>query len=90
MAAWTVIVGHGNTPGSLRYLRIGKAIYTSGRPRFRDSEAGEIVARLRLPGEFVFEWAQGPDQAKRGGLFGTGDFAAKAAICEGWVGGTRI
>lgn len=89
-AAWSVIVGYDNTPGSLRYLRVGKAIYTSARPLFRDSEAGEIVARLRLPGEFVFEWAQGSNQAKRGGLYGTGDFAAKAASCEAWVRGTRI
>ena len=89
-AAWTVIVGHDNSPGSLRYLRIGKAYYTSDRPSFRDSEAKEIVGRLRSPVEFAFEWAQRPDHVKRGGLFGTGDFAAKAAKCERWIGGTRI
>ena len=45
-AAWTVIVGHDNSPGSLRYLRIGKAYYTSDRPSFRDSEAKEIVGQV--------------------------------------------
>ncbi len=89
-AAWTVIVGHDNSPGSLRYLRIGKAYYTSQGLSFRGAEAKEIVARLRSPGEFVFEWARRPDHAKQGGLFGTGDFAAKAARCERWLRGTRI
>ena len=89
-AAWTVIVGHGNSPGSLRYLRIGEVYYTSDRLSFRGVEAKEIVDRLRSPGEFVFEWSQRPNHAKRGGLFGTGDFAAKAAKCEGWIRGTRI
>lgn len=89
-AAWSVIVGHGNSPGSLRYLRIGKAYFTSDRPRFRGAEAKEIVERLKSPGEFVFEWARHPSRAKRGGLYGTGDFAAKAAKCEAWVRGTRI
>ncbi len=89
-AAWSVIVGRGNSPGSLRYLRIGKAIYTSDRPSFSGGEAKEIVARLGSPGEFAFEWARAPNHAKRGGLFGTGDFAAKAAKCEGWIRGARI
>ena len=89
-AAWTVIVGHDNSPGSLRYLRIGKAYYTSQDLSFRGAEAKEIVARLRSPGEFVYEWARRPDHAKQGGLFGTGDFAAKAASCERWLRGTRI
>jgi len=89
-ATWTVIVGHDNSPGSLRYLRIGKAYYTSDQPSFQLGEAREIMALLRSPGELVFEWAQAPDHAKRGGLFGTGDFAAKAAKCEDWIGGTRI
>ncbi len=89
-AAWSVIVGYDNSPGSLRYLRIGEAYYTSDRPSFRGHEAKEIMARLKSPGEFVFEWARGPNQAKRGGLFGTGDFAAKAAECESWIHGTRI
>ncbi len=89
-ATWTVIVGHDNSPGSLRYLRIGKAYYTSDRPSFRGGEAKEIMGRLRSPGEFAFEWAQRPDHAKRQGLFGTGDFAAKTAKCERWIRGTRI
>ncbi len=89
-AAWTVIVGHNNSPGSLRYLRIGKAYYTSDRPSFRGGEAKEIMGRLRSPGEFAFEWAQRPNHAKRGGLFETGNFAAKAAECERWIRGTRI
>lgn len=45
-AAWTVIVGHNNSPGSLRYLRIGKAYYTSDRPSFRGGDAKEIMGRL--------------------------------------------
>ena len=89
-AAWTVIVGYENSPGSLRYLRIGRSVYTSDEPSFRGGEAEEIVARLSSPDEFVFEWAQAPNQAKRGGLYKTGDFAAKAAKCEGWIRGTRI
>ncbi len=79
-AAWSLRVGFANQPGSLRYLRIGKRYFQS---------AEEIVERLKSPGEFVFEWAQRPDYAKRGGLYGTGDFASKAAACEAWVGGTR-
>jgi hypothetical protein len=89
-AAWAVIVGYGNSPGSLRYLRIGKAVYTSDEPSFRGNVAAKIVERLKSPGEFVFEWAQAPNHAKRGGLYETGDFAAKAAKCEGWLRGTRI
>ena len=53
---------------------------------FRGAEAEEIVRVLKSPGEFAFEWAKRPDGAKRGGLYGTGDFAAKAATCERWVG----
>jgi len=89
-AAWTVTVGRGNAPDSLRYIRIGKAYYTSDRPSFGGDEAEEIVARLKSPGEFAFEWAQAPDFGKRQGLYGTGNFAAKAAQCEQWIGGTRI
>ncbi len=89
-AVWTVIVGHDNSPASLRYLRIGKLYYTSDQPSFHGREAKEIVERLRSPGEFAFEWAQRPNHAKRGGLFGTGNFAAKAAVCESWIRGTRI
>ncbi len=94
-AAWSLSVGFANQPGSLRYLRIGKRYFQSAEASFRGAEAEEIVERLKLPGEFVFEWAQRPDHAnrggaKRGGLYGTGDFAAKAAACEAWMKGTRV
>lgn len=89
-AAWSLRVGFDNQPGSLRYLRIGKRYFQSAEESFRGAEAEEIVERLKSPGEFVFEWAQRPGYAKRGGLYGTGDFAAKAAACEAWVGGTRV
>lgn len=88
-AVWSLSVGFDNQPGSLRYLRIGKRYFQSAEESFRGAEAEEIVARLKSPGEFVFEWAQRPDHAKRGGLYGTGDFAAKAAACEAWMKGTR-
>ncbi len=89
-AAWSLSVGFDNQPGSLRYLRIGKRYFQSAEESFRGAEAEEIVERLKSPGEFVFEWAQRPDYAKRGGLYGTGDFAAKAAACEAWMKGTRV
>lgn len=94
-AAWSLSVGFDNQPGSLRYLRIGKRYFQSAEDSFRGAEAEEIVARLKAPGEFVFEWAQRPGDtkrggAKRGGLYGTGDFAAKAAACEAWMTGTRV
>ena len=93
-AAWSLSVGFDNQPGSLRYLRIGKRYFQSAEESFRGAEAEEIVERLKSPGEFVFEWAQRLDGAKRGGakrggLYGTGDFAAKAAACEAWMKGTR-
>jgi hypothetical protein len=88
-AVWTVHVGVGNLPGSLRYLRIGKRIFQTAGARFEGAEAAAIVARLKLPGEFVLEWAAGPGGAKRGGLFDTGTFAAQAGICETWMAGTR-
>ncbi len=89
-AAWSLRVGFANQPGSLRYLRIGKRYFQSAEESFRGAEAEEIVERLKSPGEFVFEWAQRPGHAKRGGLYGTGDFAAKAAACEAWMRGTRV
>lgn len=88
-ATWSVAVGFDNQPGSLRYLRINKAIYTTDQERFSGAEAAEIVARLKAPGEFAFEWARRPDHAKQPGLFGTGDFAAKADKCESWIRGPR-
>ena len=87
-ATWTVVVGFGNQPGSLRYLRVDKAIYTTAESEFEGREAGDIVARLAKAVEFAFEWAARPDYRKRQGLFGTGDFAARAAACEDWIDGT--
>jgi len=90
VAAWTVRVGVGNQPGSLRYLRLGKRIFQTAEARFDGAEAAEIVVRLKLPGEFVLEWAASPDGAKRGGLYATGKFAERAETCETWMAGRRI
>jgi hypothetical protein len=87
---WSVRVGYDNQPGSVRYLRIDKKYFQTDRPSFRGGDAAEIVALLKTPGEVVFEWGKRPDYSKRGGLFATGDFAAKAAQCERWIGETRI
>ena len=87
--SWSVAVGFDNAPGSLRYLRVNRAIYTTAEARFRGAEATEIVTRLKAPGAFAFEWAKRPGSAKQAGLFGTGDFAAKAAQCERWIQGPR-
>ncbi len=89
-AAWAVRVGLGNQPGSLRYLRVGKRIFQTAEARFDGAVAAEIVARLKLPGRFVLEWAARPDGAKRGGLYETGNFAAQAEACETWMTGRRI
>lgn len=86
---WSVRVGLDSQPGSLRYLRINKRYFQTQQQSFLGTEADEIVELLKSPGVFAFEWAQGPDQAKRPGLFGTGDFAAKAAACERWLRGLR-
>ena len=88
-AAWSVTIGVDNRPGSLRYLRIEEKIFQTAEPSFRGAAAADIVARLKAPATFVFEWIQDFDEAKRGGLFGAGDFAAKAAECETWLLGTR-
>ncbi len=88
--AWSVRVGVGNLPGSLRYLRLGKRIFQTAEARFEGAEAAEIVARLKLPGEFVLEWAASPGGAKRGGLYATGNFAEGAEACETWMTGRRI
>ncbi len=88
-AAWAVHVGVGNQPGSLRYLRVGKRIFQTAEARFEGAEAAEIVARLKVPGEFVLEWAARPDGAKRGGLYATGNFAERAETCETWMTGRR-
>ena len=88
-AVWSVTIGFDNQPGSLRYLRVNKTIHQTDKDSFRGTEAKEIVELLKSPGEFAFEWAKRPDYAKRPGLFGTGDFAAKAAECQRWMMGTR-
>ncbi len=87
-ASWSLRVGFGNQPGSLRYIRINKRYYTTDEESFHGTEAREIVEQLRLPGEFAFEWAKAPDHAKHPGLFGTGNFAVRAASCEAWVTGS--
>ncbi len=87
---WSVRVGVGNRPASLRYLRLGKRIFQTAEARFEGAEAAEIVVRLKLPGEFVLEWAAGPGGAKRGGLYATGNFAEGAEACETWMTGRRI
>ena len=84
-ATWSVMIGFDSQPGSVRYLRINRKYFTTAEQGFRGTEADEIVQLLKSPGEFAFEWAKWPDHSKRGGLFGTGDFAAKAAECERWV-----
>ena len=84
-ATWSVMIGADSQPGSVRYLRINRKYFTTAEQGFRGTEAEEIVKLLKTPGEFAFEWAKWPDHSKQGGLFGTGDFAAKAAACERWV-----
>ena len=90
LPAWSVQIGFDGQPGSVRYLRINRKIYQTDQPGFLGRDAARIVARLKTPGEVVYEWAKRPDDAKRGGLFATGDFAAKAADCEDWMTGTGI
>lgn len=89
-AAWSVTVGIGNEPDSIRYLRVDDAIFQTTEPAFRGAEAGDIVTRLKSAGEFAFEWARAPGHTKQPGLFATGDFAARAADCEAWMAGTPI
>jgi hypothetical protein len=89
IATWSVLVGFDNHPGSLRYLRINRTYYQTNEQSFRGTEATEIVDLLKSPGVIAFEWGKRPDYTKRQGLFGTGDFAAKAATCERWVLGRR-
>jgi hypothetical protein len=88
--SWSIFVGYDNSPNSLRYLRVGREIYVTDEEFFRGPEAEEIVLLLKNPGEFSFEWARNPDYAKQQGLFGTGDFAAKAAACADWMSRDRI
>ncbi len=88
--AWSVTVGTGNTPHSIRYLRVDEAIFQTIEPAFLGREARDIVERLKRAGEFAFEWARAPGQTKQPGLFSAGDFAARAADCEAWMAGTPI
>ncbi len=90
MATWSVLIGFDNQPGSLRYVRINKKYFTTDKQSFRGPEANEIVGLLKSPGEIAFEWFKSPDYSKRQGLFGTGDFASKAAECERWMNGLRV
>ena len=89
-AVWAVTVGAGNEPNSIRYLRVDDAIFQTTEPAFLGAEADDIVTRLKRAGEFAFEWARAPGHTKQPGLFGAGNFAARAADCEAWVGGTPI
>lgn len=89
-ATWSVLIGFDNQPGSLRYVRINRKFYTTDKQSFRGPEANEIVELLKLPGELAFEWFKSPDYSKRQGLFGTGDFAGKAAECDRWMNGLRV
>ncbi len=89
-ATWSVLVGFDNQPGSIRYLRINRRIFQTAEENFHGSDADDIVELLKSPGELAFEWGKRPDYAKRQGLYGTGDFAAKAAECERWMYGTPV
>ncbi len=86
----SVSIGFNNQPGSLRYLRIGRKIFQTDQKSFNGPVAADIVKRLKLPGELAFEWARRPDYAKRQGLFGTGDFGARADECRRWLDDTRV
>ncbi len=87
---WSVMVGFDNQPGSVRYLRIDGEVFQNAEASFQGDVAVDIVARLitPTPGLFVFEWIKGPNEAKRGGLYGAGNFAAKASLCEAWLWGS--
>ena len=75
-AAWSVMVGVDNQPGSVRYLRINRKIFQTAEPSFVGDDAADIVALLKDPGDFVYEWIKGPEETKRGALYSIGDFAA--------------
>jgi hypothetical protein len=90
IATWSVLVGFDNHPGSLRYLRINRNYYQTSEQGFRGPQATEIVDLMKSPGVIAFEWGKRPDYSKRQGLFGTGNFAARAAECEDWVLGRRV
>lgn len=89
-AVWSVLIGYDNQPGSLRYFRVNWKIFQTAEASFTGDDASAIIALLKEPGEFVFEWIKGPNETKRGALFGVGDFATKAALCEAWLSGTSI
>ena len=87
---WSVMVGFDNKPGSVRYLRIDGEVFQNAEASFQGDVAVDIVARLitPTPGLFVFEWIKGPNETQRGGLYGAGNFAAKASLCEAWLWGS--
>ena len=85
----SVRIGLRNQPGSTRYLRINEKFFQTAEDGFTGEDAQDIVARLRRPGVYVFEWARRPNAAKQGGLFGTGDFAARYDECLDWLGVRR-
>ena len=84
-----VVIGFDNQPGSIRYLRINRTYNQNAEAGFLGAQAEQIVEALKRPGEFVFERAQEPNAAKRGGLFANGNFASKAAACEDRLAGSR-
>ena len=86
----SVRIGFDNQPASLRYLRVNRKVFQSDKSSFVGSVANDIVEQLKLPGVFAFEWAKRPDFGKRQGLFGTGDFAARAEECLSWLAGKRV
>lgn len=85
----TVHVGSGSRPGSLRYLRVNGAIFQTAGDAFAGAEAAAILEALKAPGEFAYEWEPEPGRVKRAGLFGTGNFAERAAQCADWLAGRR-
>ncbi len=84
-AAWSIRIGRDSQPNSVLYLRIDKRYFQSRSGRLEGVQAAEIVNLLKGSSVVAFEWARRSDRAKRQGLFGIGDFAAKAAACERWV-----
>lgn len=88
-AVITVHVGSGDRPGSLRYLRVNEAMFQTAGDAFAGAEAAEIFEALKSPGEFAYEWEPQPGRVKQAGLFGTGDFAERAAQCADWLADRR-
>ena len=85
----SVRIGFDNQPASLRYLRVNRKVFVSDKDSFVGPVADDIVERLKSRGQFAFEWAKRPGYAKRQGLFGTGNFAARVEDCTRWLNGNR-